>query len=99
MGDHDGLADTLAEHQPLVSGGSNAEMVALHHLSGTPLTPIPLAQPGTPVPVGLSDKEIAPPTYLLPHDPFRLGPLYMAKRLHTQIPPLRRRRSVTSWTS
>jgi hypothetical protein len=49
----------LAEQQPLVTGEPDAEMVALHRLSATPSTPIPLPQPGAPVPVGLSDKEIA----------------------------------------
>jgi hypothetical protein len=34
-------------------------MVALHRLSSTPPTALPLPQPGTLVPVGLSDKEIA----------------------------------------
>ena len=34
-------------------------MVALHRLSATPRTPIPLSQPETPVPVDLSGKEIA----------------------------------------
>jgi hypothetical protein len=49
----------LAEQQPLVSDEPDAEMVILHRLSSTPLTAFPLPQPGTPVPVGLSDKEIA----------------------------------------
>ncbi len=45
-----------AEHEPLVTGEPDAEMVALHRLSSTPPTPL---QPETPVPVGLSDKKIA----------------------------------------
>ena len=46
----------LREQQPLVT---EAEMIALHHRSSTPPTALALPQPGTPVPVGLSDKEIA----------------------------------------
>jgi hypothetical protein len=49
----------LAEQQPLVTGEPGAEMLALHHLSSTSYTEFPLPQPGTPVPVGFSDKEIA----------------------------------------
>jgi hypothetical protein len=49
----------LAEQQSFVSEEQEAETVALHRLSSTPLTAFPLPQPGTPVPVGLSDKEIA----------------------------------------
>ena len=45
----------LGSQQPLVT---EAEMIALHHRSSTP-TAAALPQPGTPVPVGLSDKEIA----------------------------------------
>ena len=46
----------LAEQQPTVT---EAEMIALHHRSSTPRTALALPQSGTPVPVGLSDKEIA----------------------------------------
>ena len=46
-----------AEQQPLVSDGPEAEMFPLHRLSST--TPAALPLPGTPIPVGLSDKEIA----------------------------------------
>jgi hypothetical protein len=49
----------LAEQQPLVTGEPDAGMVALQRLSATPPTLNPLPQPETPVPVGLSDKEIA----------------------------------------
>jgi hypothetical protein len=49
----------LAEQQPLVTEEPEAEMFALHRLSSTPPTIFPLSRPGTPVPVGLSDKEIA----------------------------------------
>ena len=49
----------LAEQQPLVTEGPEAEMLAFHRQSSTPLVAIPLPQPGAPVPVGLSDKEIA----------------------------------------
>jgi len=45
----------LEEQQPLVTEEPEAEMVA-HRLSSTPL---PLPQPGTPVLVGLTDKELA----------------------------------------
>ena len=50
---------SLMEHQPLVSGDPEAEMVAVHGLSVTPHTVLPRSLPGVPVPVGLSDKEIA----------------------------------------
>ena len=46
----------LAEQQPTVT---EAEMIALHHRSSTLPTALALPQSGTPVPVGLSDKEIA----------------------------------------
>ena len=49
----------LAEQQPLVTEGPEAEMRALHRQSSTPLAAIPLPRPGTPIPVVLSDKEIA----------------------------------------
>lgn len=49
----------LAEQQPLVTEEPDAEMVTLHRLSSKPFTPLPLPQQETPVPVGLSDKEIA----------------------------------------
>jgi hypothetical protein len=49
----------LAEQQPLVPEEPEAEMVALHRLSSTPPTAFPLPQPETPVPVGLTDKELA----------------------------------------
>ena len=49
----------LAEQQPLVAEEPEAEMVELHRLSSTPPTALPLPQPGRPVPVGLSNKEIA----------------------------------------
>jgi hypothetical protein len=49
----------LAEQQPLVPEEPEAEMAALHRLSSTPPTAFPLPQPGTPVPVGLTDKELA----------------------------------------
>ena len=49
----------LAEQQPLVMGEPGAEVVALQHLSSTSYTAFPLPQPGTSVPVGLTDKEIA----------------------------------------
>ena len=48
-----------AEQQPLVIGHPDAEMAALHHLPSSPPTVLPLLPPLTPVPVGLSDKEIA----------------------------------------
>jgi hypothetical protein len=47
------------EQEPLVTEGLDAEMVALNRLSSTPPTPLPFPQPETPIPVGLSDKEIA----------------------------------------
>ena len=50
---------SLTEHQPLVSGDPEAEMVALHGLSATQPTVLPRSRPGVPVPVGLSDKKIA----------------------------------------
>ncbi len=55
---HEAAQDSgiLAGQQPLVTEGPDAEMVALHRLSSTPPTPLPLPQL---VPVGLSDKEIA----------------------------------------
>ena len=46
--------------QPLVIGNSEAEMVALQYLSPSSLPTIhPLPRPVAPVPVGLSDKEMA----------------------------------------
>jgi len=55
---HEAVQDSriLAEQQPLET---EAEMIALHHRSSTPPTALALPQLGTPVPVGLSDKEIA----------------------------------------
>ena len=54
---YEALQDSrIFAEQPLVT---EAEMIALHHLSSTPPTALALPQPGTPVPVGLSDKEIA----------------------------------------
>ena len=47
-----------AEQQPLVIGEPEAEMVALHPLSSSPHAILPLRQVA-PVPVGLTDKEIA----------------------------------------
>ena len=49
----------LAEQQPLVTEEPDANMIALHRLSSKSPTPVPLLQPETPVPVGLSEKEIA----------------------------------------
>ena len=49
----------LVEQQPLVSGNTEAEMVTPHHLSSSSPNRLPLSRPGTPVLVGLSDKEIA----------------------------------------
>ncbi len=49
----------VAEQQPLVTEEAEADMVALHHLSSTPPTGLPLLQPRASVPIGLSDKEIA----------------------------------------
>ena len=48
-----------AEQQPLVIGDPNAEIVALQHLSSSPPSILPLSPPVAPVPVGLSDKEMA----------------------------------------
>jgi hypothetical protein len=45
--------------EPLVVGDPEAEMVALHRLSSSPPAILPLLRPVAPVPVGLSDKEIA----------------------------------------
>ena len=58
---HEAAQDSrmFAEQQPLVSEGPDAEMVSRHHLSSTPPTILPFPEPGTPVPIGLSDKEIA----------------------------------------
>jgi hypothetical protein len=52
---------TPPEQQPLVDEKSDTEMVAPHRLSSSPpiSTVLPLPQPVEPVPVGLSDKEIA----------------------------------------
>jgi len=47
------------EQQLLVTEGPETETVALHRLSSTQLAALPRPQPGTPVPVGLTDKEIA----------------------------------------
>ncbi len=47
------------EQQPLVSETTEAEMIALRHLSFSPPTLLPLHQPMTPELVGLSDKELA----------------------------------------
>ena len=56
---YEGVQDSRmwAEQQPLVSDGPEAEVFPLHRLSSTTPAAIPL--PGTPIPVGLSDKEIA----------------------------------------
>jgi hypothetical protein len=58
---HEAAQDSriLAEQQPLVTEDPEAEMFALHRLSSTPPTAFPLPQPEIPVPVGLTDKEIA----------------------------------------
>jgi hypothetical protein len=48
-----------AEQQPLVIGDPEAEMVALQHLSSSPPAILPLLPPVAPIPVGLSDKEMA----------------------------------------
>jgi hypothetical protein len=48
-----------AEQQHLVTGDPEAEMVGFHRLSSSPSTVLPLLRPVAPVPVGLSDKEIA----------------------------------------
>ena len=48
-----------AEQQPLVIGDPEAEMVALHRLSSSPPAVLPLLRQVAPVPVGLSDKEMA----------------------------------------
>jgi len=48
-----------AERQPLVIGEPETAMVALHHLSSSPPPELPLLQQVAPIPVGLSDKEIA----------------------------------------
>jgi len=48
-----------AEQQPLVIGDPEAEMVALHRLSSSPRAVLPLLRQVAPVPVGLSDKEMA----------------------------------------
>jgi hypothetical protein len=47
------------EQQPLVYKNSDAEMVASRRLSSSPPAIPPLPQPVVPVPVGLSDKEMA----------------------------------------
>jgi hypothetical protein len=52
-------ARILTEQHPLVAGEPEPEVVALHRLLSTSYTPFPLQQPGTSVPVGLTDKEIA----------------------------------------
>ena len=58
---HEAAQDSsiLAEQEPLVTGEPDAEMVALNRLSSKPPAPLPFPQPETPIPVGLSDKEIA----------------------------------------
>jgi hypothetical protein len=48
-----------AEQQPLVIGDPEAEMVALQHLSSSSPAALSLSRPVAPVPVGLSDKELA----------------------------------------
>jgi hypothetical protein len=48
-----------AEQQPLVIGEPEAEMLPLHHLSSSPPAVLPLVRQVAPVPVGLSDKEMA----------------------------------------
>ena len=49
-----------AEQQPFLIGNSEAEMVALQYLAPSFLpTVLPLPRPVAPVPVGLSDKEMA----------------------------------------
>ena len=47
-----------AGQQPVAIGGPEAGMVALQHLSSPPAV-LPLSSPVAPVPVGLSDKELA----------------------------------------
>ncbi len=47
------------EHQLLVGENTGADMASLHRLSSSPPAVLPLPQPVVPVPVGLSDKEIA----------------------------------------
>jgi hypothetical protein len=47
------------EQQPLVIGDPEAEMAARHHLSSFPPAVPPLLRQMGPVPVGLSDKELA----------------------------------------
>ena len=50
----------LAEQQPLVTGEPETAMVVLHHLSSSPpAVPLLKQVAPVPVPVGLSDKEIA----------------------------------------
>lgn len=46
-----------AEQQPLGVGDPEAEMVALHRLSSTPLAVLPSPGPVAPIPAGLMDKE------------------------------------------
>ena len=57
--DANGDSGILAEQQPLVVGEPETAMVALHHLSSYPPAMLPLLEQVAPVPVGLSDKEIA----------------------------------------
>ncbi|KAF8497609.1 hypothetical protein F5888DRAFT_1906874 [Russula emetica] len=57
----EGTRDTgfLPEQQPLVDENPDTELVALHRPSSSPPDVLPLPQPVVPVPVGLSDQEIA----------------------------------------
>jgi hypothetical protein len=52
-------SEISAEQQPLVIGDPEAEMVALQQLSSSPPALLPLSRPVAPVPVSLSDKELA----------------------------------------
>ena len=54
------------EQPPPVDKNPDTEVVAPHRLSSSPSTVLPLPQPVEPVPVGLSDKEIARPPVRTP---------------------------------
>ena len=49
----------ITTQQPPITDGPGAETVALRHLSSASPIPLPISRPVTPVPVGLSDKELA----------------------------------------